>query len=134
MAGEKPLARAARRSELVSFLTRKLLMLRAVDEFEDGFVAKIAESILRKNEVVAAVNIAVGFYDSGVAAFAGHGAQTGGNAKPVGKCRIKKLNEDTPYVVLYPFIKYGAAEVAPFLRTDREGCQLGLLVVGRGEA
>ena len=115
VAGEKPLARLALRGELVGFLTRKLLMLRAVDEFEDGVVAQVAEPILRKNEVVAVIDGAVGLDDGAVGAGLAQGANAGHLANPVRQRRVKHLHEKPSDIAPNPEVKNFAEKTPPLL-------------------
>ena len=104
VAGKKPLTRLALRGEGIGLLTRKLLMLRAVDEFEDGFVAKVAEPILRKNEVIAVIDGAVGLDDGAVGTGLAQRADAGHLANPIRQRRVEHLHEKPSDIAPYPLV------------------------------
>ena len=115
MAGEEPSALAALVGEFQGLLGRETALLFSIHHIDEGVAVYVAEAMLREDEMVTAVDIAVGFYDTGVAALGGEGTQAGGDAQPVGECGVENLHEGLAHIVAHPLIEDGAKKVAPFI-------------------
>ena len=103
-------------------------MLRAVDEFEDGFVAKVAESILRKNEVVAVIDAAIGLDDGAVGTGLAQRADTRHLAHPIRQCRVEQLHEKPSDIAPHPKVEHFTEEFSPLLRPHGIGHQLATAI------
>ena len=84
VAGESHLAASAVVGKGVAFGGAELALLGAVDHFGKRLLAKVAELVLRVNEVVAAVEIAVVLDGEGVAAGFGVDSDAARSAEPFG--------------------------------------------------
>ena len=81
--------------------------------------------------MVAAVDIAIEFYGSRMAAFAGHRADRRCCADPVGQRGVENLYKYSSDIIMpYPVIKQTAQELAPAARTDRERRQSARITHG----
>lgn len=131
VAGEKPLTLFALRGEAIGFLTRKLLMLRAVDEFQNRVVAQVSEPILWENEVVAVIDGAVGLDDGAVGAACAHGANAGHLAHPVGERGVEELHEERADVTSHPEVEHLTEKASPLLGLHGIGHQFAAAVEAR---
>ena len=94
-------------------------------------VTDIAQLILRKNKVVAGINIAIVLHHSRMTAFLGISTDAGRNTHPVCQRAVENLNEDFAHILPYPLIENCTEKVAPLLRRNRCLAQRNLILVGK---
>ena len=92
---------------------------RPIHHFHQVLLHEIAQFVLRKDKVVAGIDIAIPLHDGSMTTRTGHRAHTWRDATPVGKGGIKKLDKHFAHIsVRHPFIENGTKEIAPLGRGD----------------
>lgn len=108
VAGKEIFAHTALRRQFLKFVIAEFLLSVAVHHFYQGVGSDIAKFVLRENEMVAGIDIAVILHHSCMSASLCHTAYSGLLSDPVGQSGIKNLNKIPPYIIAHPFIKNGA--------------------------
>lgn len=85
--------------------TAELLLLLTIKHVDERMVMDVAQLILRKNEVVAGINIAIVLHHSCMTAFLGISTDAGRNIHPVCQRAVENLNEDFAHILPYPLIE-----------------------------
>lgn len=120
VAGKLPFTLLAFLWQRLALETAELLLLFAVEHFRDGLLADVAEAVFGEDEVVAGIDVAVEFHNTGMAAFLGIDADARRDAHPVGKDAVEELDVSLAYIITHPLIEDGAEETSPLLRRNRE--------------
>ena len=81
----------------------------------------VAQLVLRKNEVVARIDIAIVLHHSCMTAFLGIDANARLHAHPACKRGIEELHEDFADILLYPLVEDGTHEPPPLFWPNAEG-------------
>ena len=119
IAGKEPLALAAVIGKLLLFDVAEGGLPRPIHHFHQVLLHEIAQFVLRKDKVVAGIDIAVPLHDGCMPTGAGHGAHTWRDATPIGKGGIKELDKHFAHIaVRHPFVENRAKELAPLERGD----------------
>ena len=100
------------------FQTAELLLLLTIKHVDERMVTDIAQLILRKNKVVAGINITIVLHHSRMTAFLGISTDAWRNTHPVCQCAVENLNEDFAHILPNPFIENCTEKVAPLLRRN----------------
>ena len=131
VAGEAVVAFDAVLGQRVLFVLTELGLLRAGDHVADALLVDVAQAIIRIDEVVAGVQVAVVLDDQRLAAGLGEDAQARILAQPRAERHVKKLHKDLADVVAHPFVKDRAEELAVLPRAYRPfGDRRSALVFG----
>lgn len=110
VAGEQPLADLALMRKTLIFVASELQLSFTVHHRGDSVAVDIAQQVLRKNEVVARIDIAIVLYHACMAAGGTHGAEAGRLTCPAGKGGVEQLHEHLPHIVTHPLVEDGTAE------------------------
>ena len=114
IAGKEPGTLVAVIGKLLLFDVTKGSLLGTIHHLHKMLLVEVAEFILRKDKVVAGIDIAIPLHDGCMPTGAGHGAHAWRDATPVGKGGIKKLDKHLAHIaVRHPFIENGTKEIAP---------------------
>ena len=84
--------------------------------------------MLRVNEVVTGINIAIVFHYSSMTALLCHRTDARCHADPVCQSSIKELNIIVAYIIMYPLVEDGTKEVSPLLGSNGEVSHLTTLL------
>ena len=87
------------------FVFAECRLLIAVEHLCERLLMDVAQPILRKNEVVAAIQVAIIFHHAGMTATLCHSANTRCYACIVGQCGVKQLNEISTYILSHPLVE-----------------------------
>ena len=119
IASKEPETLVAVIGKLLFFDVAKGCLLGSIHHLHKILFVDVAEFILRKDEMVAGIDIAIPLHDGCMPTGAGHRAHTWRDATPVGKGGIKELDKHFAHIsVRHPFIENGTKEIAPLGRSD----------------
>ena len=119
IAGKEPGTLVAVIRKLLLFDVAKGCLLGAIHHLHKMLFVDVAEFILRKDKMVAGIDIAIPLHDGCMTTRTGHRAHTWRDATPIGKGGIKELDKHFAHIaVRHPFIENGAKEIAPLGRGD----------------
>ena len=122
IAGEEPLALPAFVGQGVLLHATEAGLLFAIHHLYERGLVDVTEFVLRKDEVVARIYVAVELHDTGMTARTGHRAYAWRHAAPVAQRGVEQLDEHLAHVtVTGPFVEDGTEELAPLARTDAVG-------------
>ena len=113
VAGEEPGTLAALAGQAVLLVLAELQLALTVHHLHQRLRVDVAQLVLREDEVVARIDIAVELHYPGVSAGFGQHAHTGLLAHPVGQGRVEELDEHLAHVLLDPLVEQRAEERAP---------------------
>ena len=123
VAGKEKFALLAIFGKILRFLGSKSLLPRAVKHFYQGFFVNVSQSILRKNKVIAAIDISIELHHRGMTAMRRQTAETGLLTYPIGQRRVENLHKIAAYIFLDPFIKNCTEKASPLFGRDGFGRQ-----------
>ena len=118
MAEELVAALTALLGQRVLELSESALSL-AIDEVVEGFLHDIPQLVVRKDKMVAGIDIAIELHHQGMSTLRCHGAHARLHTHPIGKRRFKYLDIVVAYVMTHPFIEHVAKELSPLTGRDR---------------
>lgn len=102
----------------IVLIAPKLLLSRAVHHLYQRTRVDIPKFVLREDEVITAVDIAIVLHHSGVTAVLRHRADSRLDTHPIGERGIKKLDKVLSHTVPHPDIEETTEEVSPLLGCD----------------
>lgn len=122
IASKEPLALATLLGESIALHSTKSLLFRAIHHLHQMLLAKVAQLILREDEMVATVDIAIEFHDTRMTTRVSHSAYARNHSTPVAERGIEELDKHLAYITMTdPLVEDCTKELTPLTRTYIEG-------------
>ena len=122
IAGKEPLALATLLGESVALHATKSLLFRTIHHLHQMLLAKVAQLILREDEMVATVDITIEFHDTRMTTRVSHSTYARNHPTPVAEGGIEELDKHLAYITMTdPLVEDCTEEFTPLTRTYIEG-------------
>lgn len=133
MTSLKPLAFTTLAGKRLLLQAREAILLSPIKHLRQAVCADIAQLVLREDEVVAGIHIAIMLHDRCMTTFLSIDTNTRLCTQPAGKGGIEELHKDLAHITLHPFIEDDTHEPPPLFWPNTEGCYRAILVEELGQ-